>query len=129
MFANYVYDTAPLRNNHPAGYQIINAVRNKEVDRYIYGSCAAEELPEVPVWSHSYKSFTLLNAPVARIQIPPTFEGFDTPEVECEAPTVRCISEKGRIYQINLQKKDGVFRFLRYTDVSQIGRYFSLSLN
>jgi hypothetical protein len=45
VLANYVYDTAPLKTNHPAGYQIINAVKNREVDRYIYGSCAAEELP------------------------------------------------------------------------------------
>lgn len=83
----------------------------------------------MPIWSHSYKSFTLLDAPVARLQIPPTFEGLGIVEVECEPPVVRCICEKGRIYQINLRRKEGAFRFLGYTEVAQIGRYFSLSLN
>jgi len=76
-----VYDVSPLRINHPAGYQIVRAVRNKEVDRFIYGSCAADELPEVPIWSHSYKSFTLMEDPVAKIEISSTFAGFDKKEV------------------------------------------------
>ncbi len=41
VFANYVYDTEELKLYHPAGYQIIAAVRNKEIDRYIYGMFAA----------------------------------------------------------------------------------------
>jgi hypothetical protein len=53
-------------------------VRNKEVDRYIYGMFASEELPEVPLYSHSYKSFTLVGDPIAKIVIPSTFSGFDT---------------------------------------------------
>ena len=44
VFENYVYDVQPLRRHHPAGFQIIEAVKNREVDRYIYGSCSAEEL-------------------------------------------------------------------------------------
>jgi hypothetical protein len=47
VFANFVYKTDQLNSNHPAGYQIIKAVENKEVDRYIYGSCTNEELPEI----------------------------------------------------------------------------------
>jgi len=45
VFANYVYDVEPLKLHHPAGFQIVEAVKNKEVDRYIYGTCAADELP------------------------------------------------------------------------------------
>ncbi len=41
VFANYVYDTEELKLYHPAGYQIIAAVRNREIDRYIYGMFAA----------------------------------------------------------------------------------------
>jgi len=73
VFANYVYDVAPLRRHHPAGFQIIQAVKNKEVDRYIYGSCSPDELPEVPIHSHSSQSFALMNDPVAKIEIPSTF--------------------------------------------------------
>ena len=73
VFANNVYDIQPLRYNHPAGYQIVEVLKNKEVDRYIYGSCVADELPEVPMWSHSFRSFTLMDDPVARLDIMPTF--------------------------------------------------------
>ena len=71
-----------------------------------------------------------MDDPVAKLDILPTFEGFDHPEVECKIPKVHLLSEKGCIYQINLQKKSGTpFKFLRYRDVTQIGRYFGLSLN
>lgn len=130
VFANYIYDTDPLKINHPAGYQIVEVVRNKEVDRYIYGSEVAAELPEVSMWSHSYKSFTLMDDPVARVNIEPTFDGFETPEVECVIPEIKLISQKGNIYQINLFKKSGApFTFLGYKDISQIGRFYSISLN
>ena len=42
VFANNIYDIQPLRYNHPAGYQIVEVLKNKEVDRYIYGSCVAD---------------------------------------------------------------------------------------
>jgi hypothetical protein len=29
MFANYIYDAQPLRSNHPGGYQVIQALRNR----------------------------------------------------------------------------------------------------
>ena len=42
VFANYIYDVEPLRIDHPAGFQIVESVKNKEVDRYIYGMFASE---------------------------------------------------------------------------------------
>jgi hypothetical protein len=67
---------------------------------------------------------------VAKIEIPPTFEGFDGTEVECMIPSLKLISKKGNIYQMCLFKKEGFpFRFVKYTDVAQLGRYFSLSIN
>lgn len=39
---------------------------------------AAEELPEVPIYSHSYKSFTLVGDPIAKIEIPSVWGGFET---------------------------------------------------
>ena len=42
VFANKIYDIKPLRYNHPAGYQICEVFKNKEVDRFIYGSCLAD---------------------------------------------------------------------------------------
>jgi hypothetical protein len=37
VFANYAYDMAPLKFLHPGGFQVIESVKNREVDRYIYG--------------------------------------------------------------------------------------------
>lgn len=100
------------------------------MDRYIYGSCAAEELPEVPIWSHSYLSFTLVGDPVARLDIPPTFEGLEEGEADCKIPAVEVICEKGPIYMISLESGGGrPFVYRKYREVSQLGRYFSITLN
>lgn len=49
--------------------------------------------------------------------------------MECNIPEVRLISEKGSIYQLNLTKKEGTFTFLKYKYITQIGRYFTITLN
>lgn len=66
---------APLKLTHPAGYQIIESVKNREIDRFIYGMFRTEKHPFLPASSHSYKSFELLGKPVAKIDIPSPFEG------------------------------------------------------
>jgi len=40
--ANYVYNMAPIKIYHPAGYQIIQSVKNRSIDCYMYGSLPAE---------------------------------------------------------------------------------------
>jgi hypothetical protein len=52
----------------------------------------ADELPEVPQWSHSYKVFSLMAEPVAVLNIAQTFDGFDRPEVEVNIPKPRLLS-------------------------------------
>ena len=82
------------------------------------------------MWSHSYKSFTLLDSPLAELYIPPTFDGFDQPEVECSIPKVHHISQKGNIYQLNLTKAEGApFQYLKYRYLTQLGRYYAVTLN
>ena len=70
-----------------------------------------------------------MDTPVAKLDIMPTFEGFNSPEVQCNTPDFIVISEKGNIYQMNLTKKYGDFKFLKYRFVTQLGRYFSITLN
>lgn len=36
IFGNYIYDLSPLKM-HPAGFKIIEAVKNESVDKYVYG--------------------------------------------------------------------------------------------
>jgi hypothetical protein len=38
IFADKVYNLDTVISNHPGGYELINHVRGREVDRYIYGS-------------------------------------------------------------------------------------------
>jgi hypothetical protein len=66
-----------LRYYHPGGYQIIEAVKNREVDRFIYGMYAPEQFPDTPIYSHSYKCMTLVGDPIAKINIPLIWGGFD----------------------------------------------------
>ena len=81
MFANYIYELSPLKKWHPAGYQIIESVKNKEIDRYIYGIFASEDLPEVQLHSHTFKSLELLGNPIAKLNIIPIFTGFTLNQV------------------------------------------------
>ena len=45
VFANYVYDAYPLKNTHPGGAEVLDAISNREVDRFIYGVTGADEYP------------------------------------------------------------------------------------
>lgn len=59
---------------------------------------ASESLPNVPIHSHSYKSFTLLEDPVAKINIPSVYNGFDTDEIEVSIADLKRTHPKGSIY-------------------------------
>jgi hypothetical protein len=52
-----VYDLAPLLRVHPGGFEVIESVKNKEIDRYIYGMYSSEALPIIPKHSHSAKFY------------------------------------------------------------------------
>lgn len=60
---------------HPAGYQVLKLVRNREVDRFMYGMFSAEKLPNLPAYSHTARSLDLLGAPVAKINIASPYKG------------------------------------------------------
>jgi hypothetical protein len=67
---NKVYDLSPLRNWHPAGYQIIESLRNNEFDKFIYGIYGPYLDPSISRYSHSENIMNLLDQPVAEISIP-----------------------------------------------------------
>ena len=105
VFNNYVYRGETLKNNHPGGSKVINTITNREVDRFIYGAYTADELPETPRRAHSYKSISLLGKPVAQLDIPQTFSGFDKPEVECSVIQMGEVIKGTNIYLLWLAKK------------------------
>ena len=90
----------------------------------------SEELPEVPLHSHTFKSLELLGSPIAKLEIAPIFTGFITNEVEVTIQNMKNISKSGQIYEMYLSKKEeGSFSFTKYRHVNQLGRYHSITLN
>lgn len=53
---------------------------------------SSEELPEVPTHSHSFRFYTLLGAPLAKLAIPSTFGGFHAPTVEVHMHSLKVVS-------------------------------------
>ena len=132
IFSNLIYSLAPLKNNHPAGYQVIKAVKNRDVDAFIYGMYSVEAVPQVSRHSHSFRSLTLLGDPVGLLRIPSNYGGFsgDLEETGWSSVNVRKISEvskQGRVYEVQLQREQERFSFRNYEDILQLGRFFSLS--
>ena len=87
-------------------------------------------MPETPRRNHSWKSVSLLGKPIARLEIPQLFEGFGQPEVECKVVELTEVMKGTNIYQLWLAKKKGQpFQFKKYRDLSQLGRYHTVTLN
>lgn len=38
IFADRIYDIKKVITNHPGGFEVINGIRGREVDRFLYGS-------------------------------------------------------------------------------------------
>jgi hypothetical protein len=72
IFANYVYDLTHILGVHPGGWAIIENIRTREVDRFIYGVDPIE-LYNVPRISHSINSINLAGRPLAALKIPQTY--------------------------------------------------------
>lgn len=72
IFANYVYSISNIIGSHPGGWNIIEAVRAREVDRFLYGVDPIEKY-DVPKISHSFNSINLAGPPLAVLAIPQTY--------------------------------------------------------
>ena len=92
IFANHIYDAKGLEENHPGGYRVIQLVKGREVDRFIYGMYSAELYPELKAYSHSISSLQLVGNPIAKIVTPPTYSGFNGTIVEGKVKLMTCIS-------------------------------------
>jgi hypothetical protein len=87
-------------------------------------------LPEVPPHSHSFRAFKLLGGPVAKISIASTFGGFEGRVERVRIGRLRPICEGSSVFEMRLVKEGGGgFGFQRYTNIAQLGRYYSLTVN
>ena len=77
IFASHIYDAKGLEENHPGGYRVIQLVKGREVDRFIYGMYSAELYPELKAYSHSDNCLQLVGNPIAKIVIPSTYSGYN----------------------------------------------------
>lgn len=75
IFANYVYNIEPLTRFHPLGFEIIETIRGREFDRFLFGSAPTERLSNITPNPHSLKSIELLGSPIAKLKIPTVYEG------------------------------------------------------
>ena len=62
IFANYIFDITPMEHSHPQGYRIIDSIRNRDFDRYVYGMYATERAPFIQPHAHSFKALDLLDS-------------------------------------------------------------------
>lgn len=83
---------SPIKWVHPVGYQILHLVRNREIDRFIYGMFRAEKLSRLPANSHSFKSLDLLGKPVAKITISSTYRGIKESPFSVKIAAIQSIS-------------------------------------
>lgn len=92
IFANYVYNAEELVLHHPGGARVIETVVGREVDRFLYGMYSSELMPELPAYSHSANCLDFVGEPVAKLEIPPTYEGFKEEITKVKIGYVRKIS-------------------------------------
>lgn len=103
IFGNHIYDMNPIKWVHPVGYQILHLVKNREIDRFIYGMFRAENLPRLPPNTHSFKSLDLLGKPVARIIIPYPYKSIPESPFTVKIISIQSISIQCQIYHVELQ--------------------------
>lgn len=90
---------------------------------------SVELYPELAPFTHPANSIELAGKPVAKLVTPPTYEGLDMEVLEGKIKFMNCVSEKTQIYSIGIVQEYRPMRFLGYSDIRQLGQYYSLTIN
>lgn len=77
IFDNSVYSIQRLLTTHPGGFTLIDKVRGREVDRFIYGAEFLEQYSNDSPYEHSAQSLKLAEDLIARINIPAVYRHMD----------------------------------------------------
>ena len=85
-------------------------------------------MPELPAHAHSAFSLQLVGKPIAKLCTPPTYEGFGSEIIEAVINYKFCISEKTQIFSLGIVPKYDRIRYLGYTDIRQLGQYYSFTI-
>lgn len=77
IFADKVYDIDKVITSHPGGYELINNIRGREVDRFLYGSEPLETVDFKKLHSHTSNSIKLAGDPIAVLSSVSPFANMD----------------------------------------------------
>jgi hypothetical protein len=70
----------------------------------------------------------MIGKPIAKLCTAPTYEGFRGEIIEADIKYKACISEKTQIFSLGIVPKYNKIRYLGYTDVKQLGQYYSFTI-
>ena len=71
----------------------------------------------------------MVGEPIAKLNIPQLFKNIERDYCDVVLRRVTNVSEKGQIYQLELESAATPFEYLGYRDVHQLGRFYSLTLD
>lgn len=129
IYNNYLYDATELAKYHPGGKKVIQTILGREVDRFLYGMYSSELLPSALPHSHSVRALCLLKEPIMKIAIPPPYRNFEEEAVAVRVQFISEVSRKTGIYVLGLVAKIDELEFAGYSDVKQLGQYYSFTVN
>ena len=67
--------------------------------------------------------------PIAKLVAPPTYSGMNFEVNDGVIQFMKCISEKTQIFSIGIVQKYVPLVFLGYSDVRQLGQFYSLTID
>jgi hypothetical protein len=129
IYNNYVYDATQVMKHHPGGIKVIQTILGREIDRFLYGMYSSELCPEVLPYSHSVKALALLRQPIMKIVTPPPYNNFIEDQISVKVQFMSEVSKRTKIYVFGLVKTMGELDFTGYSDVKQLGQYYSFTMN
>lgn len=128
MFANYIYKLEPIITSHPGGHAIIEHVRDREIDRFVYGMEVTEKMAGSPLQPHSHRAsfIELVESPRSQIIIP---EAFSLLSATNTCLSSRLYTNKDRsMWIVYLKTKEGG-PARGYISVEQLGRFRALRVD
>ena len=129
VFADYVYSLSEILHSHPGGFQIIDGIRGREVDRFLYGGEPLERLAdEHKRVEHSRWALNLAGPPLAKFDRYNPYPGMADFN-DCTVSGLKQLNKGSSVYFVELAGNGSQFQYAGFQSISQLGQYFTLSIN
>ena len=90
---------------------------------------SVELYPQLAPFSHSGNAMQKIGNPIAKLVTPSTYSGIKYEVNDGMIKYMNCISVKTQIYSIGIVQRFMPLVFLGYSDLRQLGQYYSLTIN